>query len=79
MANHPGDFVAKARKMSATDEQKRRGLFRNDAVWADGKRDDYIMVDHEKDAITVCHVEVKGKKRRRRASAWELAPVFWPG
>jgi hypothetical protein len=35
--------------------------FRHDAVWADGKRDDYVMIDHEKDAVTVGEMEIKNR------------------
>jgi hypothetical protein len=33
--------------------------FRHDVVWADRKRDDYVVVNHEKDAVTVSDVEIK--------------------
>ena len=39
--------------------QDERGLFRDDAVWANGKRDYYVMVDHEKHAVTVSDMEIK--------------------
>jgi hypothetical protein len=45
--------------MAAKNEQKSCGLFRNDAVRTDGKRDDYVMVYHEKDAVTVIDGEIK--------------------
>jgi hypothetical protein len=36
-----------------------RVSFRHDAVRANGKRDDYVMVNHKKDAVTVCEMEIK--------------------
>src|ERR1017187_4659095 len=34
-------------------------LFRDDAVWADGEGDDYVVINHEQDAVAIRHPKVE--------------------
>ena len=57
----PRDFVIQARVASheLPTGDRSHSLFRDDAVRADGEGDDYVVVNHEQDAVAVGHPKVE--------------------
>jgi len=56
---HPKAPMQRVTLARTTLESRSQSLFRDDAVRADGEGDDYVVVNHEQDAVAIRHRKVE--------------------